>query len=223
MNLLEYLMQFTSDSKVELFDKLIKNRTKHLTVVLEDIFQPHNTSAVLRSCDCFGIQDAHIIENNHEYLLDPDVTVGSTKWLKLTQYNKKENNTLDCIKSLKKEGYKIIATTPHKKGKSLYDIDVNDKMALVFGTEQFGVSDTIIEYADDYLTIPMYGFTESFNISVSAAVCLYELTKKLHQSDINWKLNEKDKYETLLQWVKNSVKLSSYLEEEFNKKLKIKN
>lgn len=223
MNLLEYLTQFTAEGKIELFEKLIKNRTKHITVVLEDIFQPHNASAVMRSCDCFGVQDVHVIENQHEYLLDPDVTLGSTKWLNLMQYNQKENNTLDCINSLKKQGYKIVATTPHEKGKSLYDIDVNEKMALVFGTEQFGVSDTIMEHADEYLTIPMYGFTESFNISVSAAICLYELTKKLHQSDIDWQLSEKDKYDTTLQWVKNCVKLSDSLEKEFNKNLKINN
>jgi tRNA (guanosine-2'-O-)-methyltransferase len=223
MNLLKYLNQFTPEGKTVLFNKLIENRTKHFTVVLEDIFQPHNASAVIRSCDCFGIQDIHIIENKHEYLLDPDVTLGSTKWTNLTRYNNKENNTLDCINSLKKQGYKIIATTPHAKGKSIYDIDINDKIALVFGTEQFGVSDTIMEHADEYLTIPMYGFTESYNISVSAAICLYELTKKMHQSDINWQLNEKDKYETLLQWVKNSVKLSSFLEDKFNENLKINN
>lgn len=220
MNLLEYLKPFASEGKLELFDEIIENRTKHLTVVLEDIFQPHNASAVMRSCDCFGVQDVHIIENKNEYLLDPDITVGSTKWIDVKQYNSKENNTLECINKLKEQGYKIVATTPQENSKSIYDIPVDEKMALVFGTEQFGVSDTIMEHADEFLTIPMYGFTESFNISVSAAVCLYELTKRLHQSDINWKLNEKERYEVILQWVKNTVKLSPFLEEEFQKKVK---
>lgn len=221
MDLLKYLKDFAPEGKIELFDKLIEDRTKHVTVVLEDIFQPHNSSAVMRSCDCFGIQDVHIIENEHEYLLDPDVTLGSTKWLNVERHNTNKNNTLDCITKLKKQGYKIVATTPHENGKSLYDIPVDEKTALVFGTEQFGVSDVIMEHADEFLTIPMYGFTESFNISVSAAVCLYELTKRLHQSDINWKLSEKERYEIMLQWVKNSIKLSPFLEDEFNKKFKI--
>jgi tRNA (guanosine-2'-O-)-methyltransferase len=223
MNLLEYLKDFASEGKLELFDKLIENRTKHITVVLEDIFQPNNASAVMRSCDCFGIQDVHIIENINEYLLDPDVTVGSTKWIDVKRYNEKENNTIECINSLKEQGYKIVATTPHKNGKSLYDISIDDKTALVFGTEQFGVSEAVIEHADEYLTIPMYGFTESYNISVSAAICLYELTKRLRESNINWKINEKEKHDILLQWVKNTVKLSPFLEEEYNKKTKKQN
>lgn len=217
--LFEHLMAFVSDNKKTLFEEIIEYRTKHITVVLEDIFQPHNASAVLRTCDCFGIQNVHIIENKNAYKINPDVALGSSKWLNLYKYNQTENNTIATFNSLRQQGYRIVATTPHKNDCTLDELNLDSKIALVFGTELNGLSETAIKNADEFVKIPMYGFTESFNISVSAAIILHHLTEKLRKSSISWKLTNKEKTEIKLNWVKNVVKRSDLLEQEFLKNL----
>jgi tRNA (guanosine-2'-O-)-methyltransferase len=212
----QFLSKFVTENKVILFDKILQERTKYITVALENIYQSQNASAVLRTSDCFGIQDIHIIENNNEYNINPDVTLGSSKWLNLHRYNELENNTLEAVNRLKADGYRIVATTPHANDVNLDDFDVEKgKFALFFGTELHGLSDLVIENADEYLKIPMYGFTESFNISVSAAIILHHLTEKLKQSSINWQLNDNEKDPIKLDWLKKTIKMSSELIEEF--------
>jgi tRNA (guanosine-2'-O-)-methyltransferase len=217
--LLEQLLTLVTDNKKELFDKVIAERTKHVTVVLENIFQPQNASAVMRSCDVFGIQDLHVIENNNSYNINPKVVMGASKWVNLYKYNKKENNTLDCINHLKSKGYKIYATTPHTNDCLIEDIDLTDKCALMFGTELEGLSQVAMENADGFVKIPMYGFTESLNISVCAAISLYEISRKLKSSDIDWHLSEEDKIEQLLIWTKKVIKRSDIIEKDFIEKL----
>ncbi len=217
--LLGHLMEFVSENKKQLFEKIIQYRTKHITVVLEDIFQPHNASAVLRTCDCFGIQDVHIIENKNEYEINPDVALGSSKWLNLYKYNTLEDNTLDTFKLLREQGYRIVATTPHKNDCTLDELNLDSKIALVFGTELNGLSDIAIDNADEFVKIPMYGFTESYNISVSAAIILHYLTEKLRNSTLNWELTDMEKTEIKLNWVKNVVKRSDLLEQKFLKNI----
>lgn len=215
--LLEYLLTFVSSHKQNLFENIIQYRTRYLTVVLEDIFQPHNASAVLRTCDCFGIQDVHIIENQNKYQVNPDVALGSIKWLNLIKYNQAENNTLDAIMKLRKKGYRIVATTPHNEGFTLDHLALDQKTALIFGQELRGLSDDTIQHADAWVKIPMVGFTESFNISVSAAIILHTLTEKLRKSSVVWQLSEDEMIETKLNWVKNTIKRSELLEKEFLK------
>lgn len=215
--LVNHLSKFITPERMDLFQSIIRNRTRHITVVLEDLFQPHNASAVLRTCDCFGIQDVHIIENNNKYEVNPDVALGSSKWLSLKKYNESENNTLSTYNKLKASGYKVVATTPHSDGFRLQDLPVDNKIALVFGTELMGLSKVAIDNADAYVKIPMYGFTESFNISVSAAIILYHLTEKLKGSEINWELNKEEKTEVILEWIKNTIKRSDLIEQEFLK------
>lgn len=190
---------------------------RYLTIVLEDIFQPHNASAVLRSCDCFGIQDVHIIENSNKYLVNPDVALGSSKWLNLVQYNSSEHNTRNCLEQLKAKGYRIVATTPHEKGFALDELPMDQKTALVFGTEMRGLTNEALEMSDAFVKIPMYGFTESLNISVSAALCLYHLTEKLRRSQIQWQLDECEIIETKLAWARQVVKDASLIEARFLK------
>jgi len=203
---LEYLRSFISSNKRNLFMELIQFRTRHLCVALENIYQPHNASAVLRSCDCFGIQDVHIIENTNTYDVNPDVALGSSKWLNLIYHNSEEHNTLACINKLKQEGYLVLATSPNNYDYLLKDVPLDHKTALLFGTELQGLSDIALEHADARMKIPMYGFTESFNISVSAAICLYKLTESLHQSGINWKLSEAEKVEIMIGWAEAVLK-----------------
>jgi tRNA (guanosine-2'-O-)-methyltransferase len=214
--LIKFLKQFVTDNRLEIFDKVLENRTRYITVVVEDIYQSQNASAVLRTSDCFGLQDIHIIENKNKYEVNPDVTLGSSKWLNLIRHNKTENNTLQSIKKLKESGYRIVATSPHKEDVDLENFDLRKgKMALFFGNEVIGLSELMIENADEYLKIPMYGFTESFNISVSAAIILHHLTSKLRNSNINWQLTDSEKEELKLSWLKKTIKSSSLLVNDF--------
>ena len=215
--LLLHLSQFVSEARNKKFEEVIQYRTRHLTVVLEDIYQPHNASAVLRSCDCFGIQDVHIIENRNKYIVNPDVALGSTKWLNLIRYNKGERNTKEALTSLRKRGYRIVASTPHTNEVSIQELNIDKPMALVFGTELEGISNEVRDMADEYVKIPMFGFTESFNISVSAAICLSHLIGRLHASNANWKLNETERDEVMLEWYRNSVNKADIIEREFEK------
>ncbi|MDK2978703.1 MAG: tRNA (guanosine-2-O-)-methyltransferase [Bacteroidales bacterium] len=214
--LTKYLEQFITTERLELFHMLINQRTRYITVVLEDIYQSQNASAVLRTADCFGIQDVHIIENKNKYQINPDVALGASKWLNIVKYNKQENNTLEAISHLKEKGYRIVATTPHTQDISLENFDLTKgKTALFFGTELKGLSNEMIDNADEFLKIPMFGFTESFNISASAAIILHHLTTSLRKTEINWQLSDNEKEEILLGWLKKTIKKSSLLIDDF--------
>ncbi len=218
--LLDHLLSFITAKRNALFDKVLENRTRHITVVLEDIYQAQNASAVLRTCDLTGIQDVHIIENKNKYDVNPDVALGSSKWLNLIKYNEHPENTLVAYEKLRASGYRIVATTPHKHEQLVDEIDLDGKMALVFGTELKGLSDEAINQADEYLRIPMHGFTESYNISVSAALILYSLANKLRQTDIGWQLSEDERLDIKLDWARRTISRSDVIERQFLKTYK---
>lgn len=217
IDLLNHLLEFVSENKRNKFDEIIQFRTRYLTIVLEDIYQPHNASAVLRSCDCFGIQDVHIIENSNKYEVNPDVALGSSKWLSMFKYNSKDHNTRTCLAKLKSQGYRIVAATPHENGYLLDELPLDQKTALVFGTEMQGLTSIALEMSDAFVKIPMYGFTESFNISVSAALSLYHITEKLRRSDIHWQLGKDDIMKIRLSWARQVVKNADLIENRFLK------
>ncbi len=200
-----YLESFLTDNRKAIFEKVLAQRTRHLTVVLEDIYQKHNTSAVVRNCDIFGIQDLHIIENKYNSYVSNQVAKGAQKWIDFHEYNQEEYNTKDCINNLRAKGYQIIATTPHNDSCILQDFDITKKSALVFGVEKEGVSDYILDEADGYLKIPMVGFTESLNISVAVAIILQDLTTRLRKSTVNWQLSDTEKNDKRLDWAKKTI------------------
>ncbi len=220
--LIDYLSNCITPERNSLFEKVLEQRTSYITVVLEDIFQPQNASAVLRTCDCFGIQNVHVIENRNTFNVDTEVAMGASKWLSIHKYNQAENNSLQAIRYLKSNGYRIVATTPHKNDLLLPDFDLTKgKTALVFGSELPGISEAVQEEADEFLKIPMAGFTESFNISVSAAVILFHLTEKLkNQPEIQWQLSSEEKDEVKLHWLRNTLKRSPLLEKRFWEEVK---
>jgi len=219
-DLIQFLETVMKEERIELIDKNVNERTRYVTVVLENIFQPQNASAVMRSCDCFGVQDLHVIENSNKYELNPEVVMGSSKWIDLKRYNSKEENTLDAIKSLKKEGYRIVATTPHTNDVLLPDFDLKKgKSAFFFGTELTGLSDVVMDHADEFVKIPMYGFTESFNISVSASLVLNHLASALRRSNVDWQLTEDEKLDLKLEWYKRSIKSGEKMINRFKKTL----
>jgi tRNA (guanosine-2'-O-)-methyltransferase len=201
---LDFLNQFITEDRVAIQNEVLAERTRHITAVIEDIYQPHNASAVIRTCDCFGIQDLHIIENRNKYKVNPKVALGSGQWVNIIKYKEEANNSLSCITQLKSKGYKIVATTPHAE-KSIYDLELNEPIALVFGNEKEGISELIKDNADALVKIPMYGFTESFNISVSAALCMSLLIEKLRKTNIKWQLSEKEKLTLSVDWAKNRL------------------
>ncbi len=202
----EKLKTYMTEARDLLFQEVVAQRTRRLCVVVEDVYQPHNASAVLRSCDCFGIQDVHIIENENRWQLSEGVSMGADKWLTVNRYDENANNTKACLKQLKQSGYRIVATTPHRDDYVLKTLPLNHKLAIVFGTEVSGVSDEVKTEADYFLRIPMYGFTESFNISVAAALTLYELTDRLRQECPQWQLTQREQDDLLLHWATMSVR-----------------
>ena len=214
------LEEYVTENKRLLIEAALNNRTRHITVVLEDIYQSQNASAVVRTCDCFGIQDVHVIVNNNAYVLNPRVVHGASKWVDIHQYNVEgENKSTTCINRLKEQGYKIVATSPNRKYPSIDDVKVNNKIALFFGTERKGLQSRTMEMADELVTIPMYGFTESFNLSVSAAICLKTIVSKLHKSEIGWRLSDDERLDIKLSWYKKLVNRSELIMNEFLSKV----
>lgn len=202
LKLLDYLEGFITPERKARFLDILEDRTNYITVAIEDVYQMHNTSAVVRSCDVFGVQQAHLIESKFGKRLDKDIAMGAQQWVDIKRYN----TTTDCIDTLREQGYKIVATTPHGNNCSLTDFKIEDKTALFFGTERDGLSEEVLEKADSFLKIPMVGFTESLNISVSAAIILHTLTSQLRKESINWSLTEEEKLEKRLDWTKKSVR-----------------
>jgi tRNA (guanosine-2'-O-)-methyltransferase len=204
---IEHLSGFVTERRRELFDRVLDFRTRYITVVLEDIYQPHNASAVLRTCECFGIQDVHIIENRNRYIINPDVVMGATKWINLKKYNAQDFNTDEAIDALREQDYRIISTCLDENAVPLPDFSLRTgKCALFFGTELTGLTERMIARADECLKIPLYGFTESLNISVSAAIILNQLTLKLRLSDLPWRLSQKEREEQLIDWLRKSIR-----------------
>ncbi len=215
-DLTKFFSDFISDSKKAGIEKVLSFRTRFITVVLEDIFQPHNASAVIRSCDCFGVQDLHVIENENEYTLNPNVAQGAAKWVTLNRYNHtSHNNTTICLEKLKKAGYLLCATSPHHADIELDDFVLEQKVAIMFGTELTGLSDEALKQAHHVIKVPMFGFTESYNLSVCVALCLQELVKKIHRSTAAWKLSEQEKNSIRLSWYRKTVRNSDILERNF--------
>ncbi len=213
---LEFLSRFITDERKQRFEQVLAYRTRHITVMLEDIFQPHNASAVLRSCDLTGVQDIHIVENSYTYDINPDVVMGSTKWLDIHRYNELEFNTPSAIEYLKGRGYQIVATCPHRDDFLPETLPLDQPVALVFGTEKSGITDYVMEHADRFVRIPMYGFTESYNISVSAALLVYSLTQRLHgMTEVDWHLTEEEKDEVRLEWSRRTLNRIRQYERKF--------
>jgi tRNA (guanosine-2'-O-)-methyltransferase len=220
--LIDYLSGFATPNRLNRFEQVLSQRTRYFVLALENFFQPHNASAVLRTMECFGIQDAHIIENGYEYRVNHEISLGSSQWLTLVRYgesssDKRGFNSEAAIKNLRSLGYRIVATTPHPSAVGIDEFDLKKgASAFFFGTELEGLSDTVMEEADEFLRIPICGFTESFNVSVSAALVIHQLSERLRRSrDIRWQLTEAEKQDLRLEWLKQSVRHSDLIIKRF--------
>ena len=216
LDLIEHMSGCVTEKRLAILKQVLAERTRYITVLLEDIYQSQNASAVLRTCDCTGIQDVHIVEERNEYEINRDVALGADRWLSLNYYSEGEDNIYSAIKTLKKKGYRIVATSPHKDGSTPENFDLQKgKAVLMFGTELNGLTNRALELADEYIQIPMAGFTESYNISVSAAITLYTLRKRLESSSLQWKMGEVEQSELLLNWLRTTIKMSDQIENKF--------
>jgi tRNA (guanosine-2'-O-)-methyltransferase len=212
----EHFSQYISDHKKQFIEKVLGERTRHITLVLEDIHQSQNASAVVRTCECLGLQDIHIIEEESKYSVNKRVLKGSNKWIDFYRYKMRGfNNTEICFRKLRELGYHILVTDPSPDGISINEVPVDKKLAIVMGNELKGSSDYSLKHADQKIFIPMHGFTESFNISVSAAICLNTLLTKVRKSNTSWQLSEEEKELLRLQWYRKVVRRSDLIEQEF--------
>jgi tRNA (guanosine-2'-O-)-methyltransferase len=211
-DLLTYLEGFITENRKEGFLRVLKNRTKHFTVAMEDVFQLHNTSAVMRSCEVFGIQELNVVEQKFGKSIDKEIAMGAEKWVDINRFS----SIQDCITNLKGKGYQIIATTPHNDSCLLHEFDITKPSALFFGTERDGLSEEVMQQADGFLKIPMVGYTESLNISVSAAIIIQDVTNRLRQSDIHWQLTDEEVLDKRLDWTRKSIKDIKFIEKKFH-------
>ena len=204
LDLLTHLEGYLTEERKARFAEVLSRRTRFITIALEDVYQLHNASAVIRSCDVFGIQDAHLIERRFGKRLDKKIAMGAQKWVDIHRYA----STLECLQALRDKGYRLIATTPREEAVPLQDLDLAHPVALLFGTEKEGLSQEVLSQADQAVYIPMAGFTESLNISVAAAILLYELTTRLRQSDLPWELSGEEILEKRFDWACKTIKFS---------------
>jgi len=217
--LLDELYKIITPNKIEMFERLVPLRTRYFTIVLENIFQEHNASAVLRTCESFGVQDLHVIEKDNKYKVQRDIARGAGRWVDMYNYSKGEHPTMECITALKNKGYKIIATTPHEDDFTVDTLPIDSPIALIFGTEQSGISDTVRAHADGFVKIPMYGFTESFNISVSAAISMHVIRQRLENSSLQWKLTPEEQLQLKINWCQKIIPRGHLVVPEIRKRL----
>lgn len=211
----KHLTSFLTDERNARLLDVIENRTRHLTIVIEDLYQTQNISAVMRTCECLGIQDIHIVEGENEFSIHKAISMGADKWLTKYHYPAKDSNIVDCISQLKQKGYSVIATLPGDDSCFLHQLELDKPMAFLFGTELNGLSEEAIKHADKTVKIPMYGFTTSFNISNSVAIIATFLIEKLRNSSVNWKLSDEEKETIYLEWLQKSIKTPDLIIEKF--------
>ena len=210
--LVAYLESFVSNDRLKRFEEVLSLRTKYLTVVMEDVYHLHNASAVIRSADIFGIQEVHVIERKFGKRLDKKIALGAQKWTDIHRYK----STEECLRTLKKRDYTLVATTPRKDALPIEALNISGKIAFLFGAEKEGLSAAALDQANQFVHIPMVGFTKSLNVSVAAAIILQQMTIKLRTSDLTWQLTDGEKEAKRLDWIKRSIKDIDQIIERYN-------
>ena len=201
---IEYLAEFLTQERRDVLERTLSQRTRYMTILTENTFHPQNASALVRHCEAFGLQDLHTVETRCKFNPNVNIVRGTDKWVDITRHD----STAEAIATLKGAGYRLVATTPHRESCTPETFDVaKGPFCLVFGTEHAGVSDEIIEAADEYLRIPMCGMVESLNVSASAAILIYMLSQRMRLTpSIDWQLKDDDVSKMLFRWVMSSVK-----------------
>jgi len=211
----EYLSSFLTEERNNRMLEILNNRTRYLTIVIEDLYQTQNISAVLRSCECVGIQDVHIVEGENSFEIHKAIAMGADKWLTQKYFPAVSGNMATCINQLKKQGYTVVATLPNENSCLMDELPIDKPVALLFGTELTGLSEEAIRLSDKCVKIPMYGFTTSYNISNSVAILVSFLIEKIRKSDIRWQLSDDEKEELYFEWLQKSLKTPELLIKKF--------
>ncbi|MFH1529052.1 MAG: TrmH family RNA methyltransferase [Bacteroidota bacterium] len=169
------MREFRTKQRIDKITSVLSARQHTLRVVLENIHDPHNVSAIYRTCDAAGIPKVTLLYNVEEFpKLSKTSSASAKKWVETEKFSEAEK----CITSLKNCGYKIYSSVLNKNSKSIYDIDLTDKIAIVLGNESRGVSSEVAESSDELIYIPMRGMIQSLNVSVANAVILYEAQRQ---------------------------------------------
>ncbi len=209
----EYLKQFLTEERLSKIEFYAQESSDFVLPVMEDIFQFRNAAAIVRSVEACGFHKIVAMESENEFNPNLRVTKGAETWVEV----EKMPHQLESLKKIKERGYKILAVSPEKNATMLPDYNLKEPVALVFGTEKEGVTEEILDFADETLAIPMYGFTKSFNVSVAAAICFYDLKQKLVKSDFDYKLSNEKLWDLKVRWAKNSIKSGEEILQKFLK------
>jgi tRNA (guanosine-2'-O-)-methyltransferase len=201
-DLVARLASFVTPARLARLETVLAARTRHLTVVFEDVYHPHNASAVLRTCECLGVQDVHIVEGQKRFRPNVEVVHGAARWLTLHRWRKPEGHDIrSCLATLRERGYRVVATSPREDALPLGEVPLERPLAVCFGTEETGLSHDVLSAADICAQIPMPGFTRSLNVSVTAALVLYDLTTRLRAQALPWPLDEVQRDQLRLLWL----------------------
>lgn len=212
-----YMNTFMRDERRDKLNHVLDNRTTHFCVAMEDLFYERNSGAIIRTADGYGIQNIHVIEPRDSFKskVTNIISKGAEKWVTKTQHDDIKNGAKMCIDELRSQGYQIVATSPHKDGHTIHDFDISKKSAFFLGAEKTGISDIVMEEADDYIAMPIYGFTESYNVSVANGILLHELINRLRKSDVDWHLSEEERNDLFLDWTMKSINSSDMIADKF--------
>ncbi len=198
----EYLREFMTEARYQVLCRTLASRTRYMTILTENTFHPQNASALVRHCEAFGLQEMHTIEDRCKFSPNTSIVRGTDKWVDLQRHP----STTEALREMRRRGYRIVATTPHREDFTPESFDVGKgPFALVFGTEHAGISQQVIAAADEFVRIPMCGMVESLNVSASAAILIYMLSSRMRASVEGWQLSEEDRAQLLYRWSYASV------------------
>lgn len=199
------LAEFMLPERYATLDRTVTRRSRYMTILAENTFHPQNAAALVRHCEAFGLQEMHTVESLCRFTPSASVVRGTDQWVDI----RKHRSTAEALAALKGAGYRIVATTPHRESCTPETFDVTrGRFALVFGTEHAGISDEVIESADEFLRIPMCGMVESLNVSASAAILIYMLSERMRLTVSDWALTPAERAEVLYRWMCRSVRNS---------------
>lgn len=214
--IIQYLKKFITDERYSLFNNVLNNRTRYISLFIENIYQSHNASAIIRTAEALGIQDIVIFERKNSFSINEEITLGAQKWITIKKYNENQTSVKKVIEYYKEQDYRIIGTVLDQNSISLNDLNIKKgKMMFLFGTEKEGLTDEIKTFVDEYVKIPMYGFTQSFNVSVSAGITLSCVMNKLRQSNIQFLLSSEEKEKLMIDWLVKSIPMGEKILERF--------
>ena len=190
-----------TEKRLEKITHVVESRQHSLTVVMENIHDPHNVSAIFRTCDAVGVPKVNLVYNQEAFpRIGKKSSASAFKWVEKEKFKSIE----ECYNDLKKDGYKIYASSLTNDSKSLYKLDLTKKVAIIVGNEHRGVSDSAAKLADEVFLIPQFGMVQSLNVSVATAVILYEaLRQRLRKGMYNKSELDKNKIDELIDdWCK---------------------